>query len=98
MAAPQQIDRTLDARGTFCPIPVVEAARALREMRPGEVLLVLATDPGVVTDFPDWCKASRHPLLQLLRGDRLYRIFIQRGSLPGKAMAPPGEAIDRSAP
>ena len=53
-------DRTLDTSGTFCPFPIVETAKAVRALAPGAVLLVVATDPGIASDMPLWCKATRH--------------------------------------
>jgi tRNA 2-thiouridine synthesizing protein A len=54
--------RLIDAQFQKSPIPVLRAARALRAMTPGEKLRVLATDPGAVTDFRDFCKATGHAL------------------------------------
>jgi tRNA 2-thiouridine synthesizing protein A len=53
-------DREVDARGLKCPLPVLRAAKALREMRPGEVLLVLADDPMAAIDLPHHCAEVGH--------------------------------------
>jgi tRNA 2-thiouridine synthesizing protein A len=55
-------ERLIDAQYQKSPIPVLRAARVLRTMAPGEKLRVLATDPGAVTDFRDFCKTSGHAL------------------------------------
>ena len=51
-------DRTLDARGMKCPMPIVKARKELDTLSPGQVLKVVATDPGSVLDFQGWMKTS----------------------------------------
>ena len=50
--------RTVDARGLKCPMPIVKAKKEIDAIPPGEVLRVIATDPGSVLDFQGWVKAS----------------------------------------
>jgi tRNA 2-thiouridine synthesizing protein A len=52
----------LDARGLKCPLPVLRARKAIQGLAPGEVLHVLATDPGSVRDFQAFCAATGHLL------------------------------------
>jgi tRNA 2-thiouridine synthesizing protein A len=54
----------LDATGLICPLPVLKARRALKQLPPGAVLEVLATDPGAVKDFEHFCKATGCELLE----------------------------------
>ena len=56
-------DKTLDATGLLCPLPVLKARRALREIAAGGVLEVLATDPGAVKDFEHFCRTTGCELL-----------------------------------
>lgn len=66
-----QPDRVIDTSGTFCPVPIIETAKAAREEAPGRILLVIATDPGIEGDMPVWCKGTRNELLAMEReGDR----------------------------
>ena len=51
-------DKTLDATGLLCPLPVLKARRALREVPAGGTLEVLATDPGAVKDFEHFCTTT----------------------------------------
>ncbi len=53
----------LDTKGLKCPLPVLKARKAMREVAPGDVLRVLATDPGAVKDFEHFCKTTGHQLL-----------------------------------
>ncbi len=53
----------LDAKGLKCPLPVLKARKAMREVPAGGVLRVIATDPGAVKDFEHFCKTTGHQLL-----------------------------------
>ncbi len=53
----------LDAKGLRCPLPVLKARKALREVAPGGVLRVLATDPGAAKDFEHFCKTTGAELI-----------------------------------
>jgi tRNA 2-thiouridine synthesizing protein A len=57
-------DTTLDATGLLCPLPVLKARRALRDVAPGGILRVLATDPGAVRDFEHFCQTTGCQLLE----------------------------------
>ena len=54
----------LDAKGLRCPLPVLKARKALKDVPAGGVLRVLATDPGAVKDFEAFCKTTGHRLLE----------------------------------
>ena len=56
--------RVLDVKGLNCPMPLLKAKKALNEMAMGEVIRVLATDPGSVRDFEVFSRQSGHPLLE----------------------------------
>lgn len=53
----------VDSRGTRCPRPVIDAARAARIADPGTVLELLADDPAADADVPAWCRMRGHTLL-----------------------------------
>jgi tRNA 2-thiouridine synthesizing protein A len=57
MNAPSE-QNTLDARGLKCPLPVLKARRALKDIPPGGLLRVLATDPGATKDFAHFCETT----------------------------------------
>jgi len=71
-------DRTLDTSGSFCPFPIVETAKAVRTLADGAVLLVIATDPGIATDMPMWCKATRHEHLATFREGAAWRSYVRK--------------------
>ena len=62
--------RQLDVRGTKCPVPIVRAKKEIDGMHAGEVLEVLATDPGSVGDFQGWAKMSKLAILKEQRTQR----------------------------
>jgi len=53
----------LDTKGLRCPLPVLKARKALKDLAAGTVLRVLATDPGAVKDFEAFCRTTGHRLL-----------------------------------
>ena len=56
-------DREVDARGLNCPLPILRTKKSLNEMASGQVIKVLATDPGSVRDFHAFCRQTGHALL-----------------------------------
>lgn len=57
--------RSVDALGTWCPVPVTMARDAIAGMRRGDVLEVLADDPMVFLDLPAWCHDAGHEVLSM---------------------------------
>ncbi len=55
--------KTLDAKGLSCPLPVLKARRAMQELKPGEILEVLATDPAAPKDFLNFCEVGGHQMM-----------------------------------
>jgi tRNA 2-thiouridine synthesizing protein A len=58
-----QIDQEVDARGLNCPLPILKAKKALSQMASGQVLRVLATDPGSMRDFQAFSRQTGNTLL-----------------------------------
>ena len=57
------IDRELDARGLNCPLPILRTKKSLNDMTSGQILKVLATDPGSVRDFEAFCRQTGNQLV-----------------------------------
>jgi TusA-related sulfurtransferase len=76
MTAP---NATLDAKGLACPMPVVKARLEIEKLSTGDVLQVIATDPGSVSDFDNWTKMSGHELLESKQDDGVYTYLIRKG-------------------
>ncbi|HTQ33706.1 MAG TPA: sulfurtransferase TusA family protein [Stellaceae bacterium] len=75
-AAPD--DTVLDATGLLCPLPVLKARRALRDVPPGGVLEVLATDPGAAKDFEHFCHTTGCELLLASENDGVLRFRLRK--------------------
>ena len=58
-----EADKFLDCTGLLCPIPVVKTKRAIKQIEVGQVLEMIATDPGIVPDMQAWEKQTRHEIL-----------------------------------
>lgn len=71
---------TLDAKGLSCPLPVVKARLEIDKLSAGDVLEVIATDPGSVADFENWSKMSGHELLESKQDDGVYTYLIKKGA------------------
>ncbi|MFC3127113.1 sulfurtransferase TusA family protein [Pseudoroseomonas globiformis] len=83
-------ETTLDLQGLTCPLPVLKANKALRGMKPGERLTVLATDPASVKDFQAYSRETGHALVSFSEAAGLYRFTLRRREdVPPKA--PPAE-------
>jgi tRNA 2-thiouridine synthesizing protein A len=74
-----QPDKVLDARRLACPLPILKATKAIKAMAPGDVLEVLATDPGAVADFEAFCAKGRHALIEKSEAEGVWRFVIRRG-------------------
>ena len=56
-------DKVIDARGSFCPGPLVELVRAIRDAKVGEVISIYSTDSGSKRDIPMWVEKAGHELI-----------------------------------
>ncbi|MBI2983557.1 MAG: sulfurtransferase TusA family protein [Chloroflexi bacterium] len=72
------ITRTLDVKGFACPIPIVRTAQAMKQLAPGDVVEVLATDPGSVKDFAAWSKTTGNPILEQTQEGGVLRFLLQK--------------------
>ncbi|MDT7836388.1 sulfurtransferase TusA family protein [Aquabacterium sp. OR-4] len=59
-----QVPKELDTRGLNCPLPILKAKKALAELQSGDLLKVLATDPGSVRDFQAFCRQTGNELVE----------------------------------
>jgi tRNA 2-thiouridine synthesizing protein A len=70
------ITRTVDARGSFCPGPLMELIRVIRESQVGDVIAVLSTDRGSRTDIPKWVDKAGHSLVAIHARDGYDEIVV----------------------
>ena len=70
--------RTVDARGSFCPGPLMELIRAIRESAVGDVISVLSSDKGSRLDIPKWIEKAGHRLISLESHDGYDAIVVEK--------------------
>lgn len=73
-----QFDKELDARGLNCPLPILRTKKALTDMTSGQVLKILATDPGAVRDFEAFSRQTGHTLLSSESENEQFVFFMQK--------------------
>ncbi len=73
-----EFDRELDVRGLNCPLPILRAKKALGELSGGQVLKVMATDPGSVKDFQAFCKQTGNELVSHSESPSEYVFFMKK--------------------
>jgi tRNA 2-thiouridine synthesizing protein A len=72
--------QTLDVKGLNCPLPILKAKKALKELPTGATLQVLATDPGAVKDFEAFCRTTGNELLESTVDGKVYSFVIKRSA------------------
>ncbi len=73
-------DKTIDAKGMNCPIPILKAKKGIGEIPVGGTLEVLSTDAGSVADFAAFARTTGHTLLEHTEAAGVYRFLIKRAS------------------
>lgn len=76
----EQVDQTLDMRGFQCPIPIVKTNQAIKGMQVGQVLKVLATDKGALTDFPAWADDTGNEIVSSGEEDGALMFLVRKGA------------------
>jgi len=70
-------DGTLDARGLMCPMPIVQLAKKVKEMKSGQVLELLADDVGAKEDIPAWCSRTGNQLVGSEEDGKVLKFYIR---------------------
>jgi tRNA 2-thiouridine synthesizing protein A len=73
-------DISIDTKGLNCPVPILKAKKAMKDVPSGGTLEVLATDPGSVADMEAFCQATGNQLLETEENDGVYRFIIKNAS------------------
>ena len=71
-------DAHLDAKGLNCPLPILKAKKALKDMASGQILEILATDPGSVADFSAFCRTTGNEEISSSEADGIYTFNIKK--------------------
>jgi tRNA 2-thiouridine synthesizing protein A len=75
-----EFDAELDARGLYCPEPVMMLHNRINDVAPGRVLRVVATDPSTTRDIPRFCQFLGHDLVSEEEQNGEYVYLIRRGA------------------
>jgi tRNA 2-thiouridine synthesizing protein A len=78
MSEPIAFDREVDARGLNCPLPILKAKKALADLTSGQVLKVVATDPGSLRDFEAFARQTGNAMVGQSEADRVWTFFLKR--------------------
>ncbi len=68
----------LDVKGLNCPLPILRAKKAIKDLAAGDTLTVLATDPGSVKDFDAFCRQTGNELVEQSEADGVYTFLIKK--------------------
>jgi tRNA 2-thiouridine synthesizing protein A len=74
-----KIDRTLDAVGLYCPVPILKTREEIEELSKGQVLEVLADDPAAEEDIERWAKRTGNEVLRVEKKGAKLRILVRKG-------------------
>ncbi len=73
-----QVAKTVDARGTACPGPLLEAKKAIGTIKPGDIMEVLSADEGTKLDLPKWCTKQGHEFLGTIEESGYFKIYMKK--------------------
>ena len=73
-----EFTKELDARGLSCPLPILKTKKALNDLVSGQVLKIVATDPGSVKDMQAFSNQTGHPLLSSTEEDKAFVFFLRK--------------------
>jgi TusA-related sulfurtransferase len=73
-------DLIIDARYKSCPGPLLALAEAVMKANPGQIIMLLATDPGAPSDVKEWASNVGHKVLKVERTDNSYQIYVEVSS------------------
>jgi tRNA 2-thiouridine synthesizing protein A len=73
-----EVKAKVDASGLSCPLPILKASQAIKTVEPGELVEIIATDPGSVKDMAAWAGSTGHALVESGTVDGKYRFVLRR--------------------
>ena len=75
------LDKSVDARGTACPGPLLEAKKAIGTIEEGEIMEVLSADEGTKVDIPKWCSKQGHDYLGTVEENGYFKIYMRKNEI-----------------
>jgi len=73
------VDKTVDARGTACPGPLLAAKKEIADISSGQIMEVLSADEGTKRDIPKWAQKKGHDYMGVVEEDGYFRIYLKKG-------------------
>ncbi len=73
-----KVAKVIDARGSACPGPLLEAKKGIGQVKVGEIIEIKSSDPGTRNDIPAWAKKVGHEYMGLLESEGHDRLFVTR--------------------
>ncbi len=73
-----ETNQTVDCKGLSCPMPILKLAKGMKTLEVGQVLELLATDPGSKPDVPAWCEKTGNELIEAMEEEGVYKYYIRR--------------------
>ena len=73
-------EKTVDYRGLFCPMPIVKISKDIKGVEVGQVVEMLADDPGAKADVKAWANQTGHELLEMKEEGGVFKFYIRRNS------------------
>lgn len=71
-------DHKLDCVGLYCPMPIIETNKKMKELKSGEVLEVIADDKGIKKDMPAWCETTGNQCLGIEENNGEYKVYVKK--------------------
>ncbi len=71
-------DQALDCYGLLCPMPIIQTAQKIEQMKIGEVLEILSTDKGILEDMPAWCRQTGQEFLGIEQDEDVYKTYVKK--------------------
>jgi len=72
------VSKSVDARGTACPGPLLEAKKAIGTISTGDIMEVLSADEGTKVDIPKWCSKQGHEYLGTVEESGFFKIYLRK--------------------
>jgi TusA-related sulfurtransferase len=72
------VNKTVDAAGMLCPMPILKTVQAVKEMKVGDVLEITATDEGIKKDIKNWCDMMGHELIDIQDKDNKIIVHLKK--------------------
>jgi len=73
-----EISKSVDTSGRCCPMPIVDTNKAIKSLQSGEVLEIIATDPGTRSDIPSWCERTGNELISFREENNTFKYYVRK--------------------